>query len=140
VIAEESPMEVTTVVDNEFISVRFHPREKIVHHELHQFVFGERFREGLLAGVELLEQHGATKWLSDDRKNSALPSADVEWGKREWFPRALAAGWKYWALVQPEAAVGQMNMRRISHAYALAGVTVRVFDDASEALEWLASL
>ena len=81
--------------------------------------------------------YSATKWLSDDRKNGPLNTSDSDWARDDWFPRALAAGWKYWAVVLPELLIGQMNMQLFTTRYSKAGVTVRVFSDPDDALCWL---
>ncbi len=133
-------MSASVVLDNEYITVWYHPEKKIVHHKFHKFIHGQAFRDGLNAGVELMKKHKAQKWLSDDRANSALPPEDVEWAKGDWFPRTLAAGWKYWALVQPEKVIGQINMQNFTEPYAKQGVTVRLFSDPDAALAWLESI
>jgi hypothetical protein len=126
-----------TIIDNEFVTLWYYPEKKIVHHQFHKFLYGQAFRDALNAGVELLQKYGAQKWLSDDRKNSALPKEDVEWAETDWFPRTKKAGWKYWALVLPEQVIGQMNMKRFVRDYSEQGVTVQVFSDPAEAMIWL---
>ena len=127
----------TTIVDNEYATLWYHPGKKIVHHKFHQFVQGERFREILNQGADIFQKYGAHKWLSDDRANSALPPEDGEWAMVDWHPRVIAAGWKYWAIVMPEKTVGKMNMRQFAKQNAEAGVTVQVFSDPDEAMAWL---
>jgi hypothetical protein len=46
-------------------------------------------------------------------------------------------GWKHWAVVLPELIIGKMNMQLFTTRYAKAGVTVRVFSDPDDALQWL---
>lgn len=126
-----------TIIDNEYASLWFYPEHKIVHHKFHQFIFGQPFRDVLNRGADLLQQHHAQKWLSDDRNNSALRPEDKAWSQTEWFPRVVNAGWKYWALVMPQKIVGQMNMKAIVDDYARQGVVVRVFSDPEKAMQWL---
>jgi hypothetical protein len=135
--ADMSPM---TIIDNAYVTLWFHPEKKIVHHQIHKFLYGDALREALNTGTGLLAEHKADKWLSDDRKNWALPPEDIEWSKTDWFPRTVKAGWKYWALVQPEKVVGQMNMKRFTEEYAQQGIIVQVFTDPDAALAWLESL
>lgn len=133
-------MPTIVAIENEFATVQLHTEHGIVHHRFKKFIFGERFREALTAGVELMEKHGATKWLSDDRSNGALSAADSEWSTTEWSDRALRAGWKSWAVVLPEVVVGQMNMRRFVQLHKSNGVEVRVFTDPDLAMAWLVEL
>jgi hypothetical protein len=133
-------LDAIVLVDDQIASLRYHTSEKIVHHELRAFVHGARFRNILEKGLEAFRQHGAHKWLSDDRGNGPLTPEDAEWARRDWAPRVIAAGWKYWAVVMPEKIVGQMNMKRWIKEYADEGVTVRAFSDPDEAFQWLASV
>ena len=61
----------------------------------------------------------------------------MEWTATVWRPRVIKAGWKYWALVLPEKTIRQLNMRRIIKDYADSGVTVQIFSNADEAMQWL---
>lgn len=126
-----------TILDNEFVTLWYHPDTKIVHHQFHKFLHGQPFRDALNAGLEVLRKYGAQKWLSDDRHNMALPQKDLAWARTDWFPRVQAAGWKYWAVVQPENALGELNVQRAVKASAEQGVIVKFFSDPAEALIWL---
>ena len=136
-------MEKQTILETPFATLWFHPDQGIVHHQIHKYIFGEHFRNLLMTGLDVLKAHRATKWLSDDRKNGALPREDREWADVNWYPRAVAEGWRYWAVVQPESVVGQMNMRKIAGPTgpnAPLGVVVGIFDDPDEAFRWIAPL
>lgn len=89
------------------------------------------------AGLELMRTRGASKWLSDERRNGALANDDMEWGRDNWRPRAVAAGFRYWALVLPESVPGQMRARFIVEASRQAPLTVEIFEDPDSAREWL---
>jgi hypothetical protein len=115
----------------------FHPVEKIVHHELLRRPTGTEFRDLLTHGYELLRRNRATKWLSDDRNHTVLTEADEKWAQTEWFTLMQKAGWLYWAVVNPEKAVGQLQMKRNLQFMRVGGVTVANFSTVDEALEWL---
>ncbi|MBK8024548.1 MAG: hypothetical protein IPK19_24750 [Chloroflexi bacterium] len=66
-------MSQTTIIETDYATVWYHPEAGIVHHEFHRFIHGDQFRGVLEKGLEIFKQYGAKKWLSDDRKNSALP-------------------------------------------------------------------
>jgi hypothetical protein len=132
-------MSKVTIFDNDRAALWFHPETKIVHHEIKKYVFGPQLREILDQGYDLLMEKGAQKWLSDDRNNGPLNQEDSEWAKNDWFPRVVAAGWKFWAIVMPKAAMGVINMRKFKDEYAKAGIIVNVFDNPDEALTWLES-
>ena len=125
------------ILANEQATLVYHVNPKIVHHTLHKPITGAPFREVLIRGVEQFEHNGAHKWLSDDRGNGALHPDDGKWAMEIWSPRTIAAGWKYWAIVMPDAALGRANMRRFIREYADRGVEVKIFESPEDALEWL---
>jgi len=127
----------TTVLDTPQVSLWYYPEDRIVHHQIKQFISGQPFREFLLAGTRLFELHRAEKWLSDDRKCPVVRPEDIDWGDAEWFPRTAAAGWKYWAIVRPQKLVGQAVVKELSEKYARQGVTSQWFEDPADALWWL---
>lgn len=126
-----------TILDTNYATLWYHPESNIVHHVFHRFIYGEEFREVLNKGVEVFKERNAQKWLSDDRKNSALPTEDVEWSMTEWFPTAFESGWKYWAIVMPDKIAGQLNMNRFLKTYIERGLVVQVFENTEEAMNWL---
>jgi hypothetical protein len=130
-------MDRIVVFENEKISVWCYPEKGIIHHQMHAVVYREPFREALSAGLDAMILHRATKWLSDDRANTALPPDDEEWATNTWFPQVRAAGWKYWAMVQPIKVVGQMNVARFVKMYSDLGITARIFTDPDEAFAWI---
>ena len=125
------------LIENEYATLVCYPKQKIVHHTFHQFINGRAFREVMGKGADAFIEHRCTKWLSDDRNNPALKKEDSDWGQKFWENRILNAGWKYWALVMPENAVGKLTMRAIIQRYNDRGVVVEVFNSHSEAMLWL---
>lgn len=125
-------------LDNEYMTVEYDPDAGIVQHVMHRFVVSDVFRQGLEAGLALMREHGATKWLSDDRRNGVLSNDDVEWGANEWRPRAVELGLRSWALLLPEATLGNMRSRRIVEVATRGRVlNVSIFTDPGAARRWL---
>ncbi len=126
-----------TVYDSPVVTVWVHPETKIVHSQIHKFVSGKEFQSFLMAGLDALITHKATKWLSDDRSNSVLRKEDVDWGNQNWFPQCVRNGWKYWAIVQPEKVLAHAPMERLVEDYKKYGITSKFFSDATAAMIWL---
>jgi hypothetical protein len=124
-------------LDNELVTVHCDLEAGIVHHVMHRFVVSAMFRQALETGLALMQAHGASKWLSDDRRNGAISSDDAQWAREDWRPRAIAAGFRTWAMVLPEGVVGLMRTRRIVENARGSGLTVETFGDADAALRWL---
>jgi hypothetical protein len=131
-------MSTITILDNEYATLWYHEEDGIVHHQFKKYIYGDDFRNVLNRGLELMKERGATKWLSDDRYNSALLPEDSDWAENDWSSRVHALGtWKYWAIVLPEGVIGRMNMDMYIEHQLAEGVVVRVFLDPSSALAWL---
>lgn len=124
-------------VDNEFATLVYIPELKLVRHKFHKAIAGQPFRAMLNRGVELLIENQAHKWLSDDRENMAFPDDDNQWIVGDWIPRAIAAGWKYWALVVPEDYAARVNMSDLINALEDKGLRMMVFTDPDKALKWI---
>ena len=132
-------MEKKVILDNEFMTLWYHPDKKIIHHEFHKFTQGETLRDCLSAGAEQMEFKGAQKWLSDDRKNTVVGEDDMKWTSTVWRPRVIKAGWKYWALVLPEKVLGERSMKRLADDMRGFGVEVYLCNDSDQGLKWLKS-
>jgi hypothetical protein len=128
------------VYKSDFATVWYDPDKKMIHHQIHKFVFGEEYKRFLLAGMEALKKYHVKKWLSDDRNNGAMRDEDVAWGMTNWFPQTIQAGWKYWAIVQPEKVIAQMNMEALVEDFAKGGIAAKFFTDPDAAAKWLDTL
>jgi hypothetical protein len=133
-------MDSITLMQNEYVSLWYHPDDKIVHHRYEKYADSESHRAMLLRGLECLERNQATKWLSDDRNHVVVREEDAVWGAKVWTPRAIRAGFRYWAIVLPVAAIGKLNLSRLGEEHAKQGVTVKMFTDINSAFAWLRSV
>lgn len=130
-------MSTITIMETDAASLWFHPESGIVHHRFKRPVEGDDLKQVFETGLELLKREGACKWLSDDRANSSLAPDDALWARRDWAPRAAAAGWEYWAIVLPKSVIATMDMAtHMDHGRQL-GLDVQVFSDPLLALAWL---
>jgi hypothetical protein len=127
----------TVVHDTPSVTVWYHSDSNIVHSHVRKFVTGKEFQDFLMAGYGVLVKNRAKKWLSDDRSNSVLRQDDVEWGNQNWLPKCVAAGWKYWAIVQPEKVLASAPMERLVEDFKKLGITSRFFSDPIAAMAWL---
>jgi hypothetical protein len=130
-------MEKETILETEHFTLWYHPDKKIIHNQFNKYVYGNTYREYLNEVTRTMKKYRAQKLLSDDRKNSGISKEDQEWGSTDWFPRTKAAGWKFWAIVQPETAVGKLTMKRVIDNMKSQGITAEVFSDPKEAMAWL---
>lgn len=130
-------MSTIKIFDSEQITMWYYPDKKIIHHQMHKYTYGQVYRDTLMTGLETMKKYGACKWLSDDRKNPVLAPDDQKWGIEVWFPSAIEAGWKYWAIIQPDREIAKTRMERIADGAKLSGLTVQIFSNVDDAMAWL---
>lgn len=125
------------VLEDDSVALWYYPELKLVHHRMLRTPSSEVFRALLSEGAYLVERFRAPKWLSDDRGNTVLREQDEQWAHQEWLPRVLRGGFKYWAIVPPTAAIGKLNMRRLSAEHARHGIISSVEPTPEAAFTWL---
>lgn len=130
-------MPVNTIIDNEYVTLYYHPDKKMVHHVYKPHIGGQYLIDALNIGVDLLKKHGATKWLSDNREIEGHTEEETNWINHDWLPRAIDVGWKYWALVVPHTIMARLNMNEFVQSFFDRGIRVMVFTDPGEAMGWL---
>jgi hypothetical protein len=128
------------VFESEQMSVWCYPKWRLIYHQMHRYCLGEPFRAGMSAGTQAMQRHRAIAWLSDDRLNGPLPDEDEQWAGTFWFQQTKAAGWKYWAMVLPERAVGKLNVKRYIELSRKRGIEAQMFVAPEPALDWLHGL
>jgi hypothetical protein len=88
--------------------------------------------------IHMLEKHRVSRILGDDSAIPVIHAIDREWIARDWFPRALAAGWRASANRIPKNYFGQLTTSSVQ-SEAPAEVVIRSFTELSEARQWLRS-
>lgn len=99
---------------------------------------GRHIREGLLAGLEEYKKRlPHAQWIGDTTDIGVIGLEDQAWIDAEWFPKFLATGVQFMAVVQPKSAVAKMSVRSI--VSKVPGTKLTVFNCASlqEARDWM---
>ena len=135
---DETP-DIVTIIDTEYMALFYHPDHNIIHHEIRQRIPAGEFPRLLETGLKYLIKYKSKKWLSDDRCLYRLSPEDNEWGDNVWSPRMIEAGFRYWAVVCPPKGLGKIQVKRFAQENEERGVTAKVFDDYSQAFQWLIS-
>lgn len=130
-------MSALQIFDSEQITMWYYPDKKIIHHQIHKYTHGQVYRDAFMTGLEVMKKYGTCKWLSDDRKNPVVAPEDRKWSLEVWHPLVIKAGWKYWAIVQPDRTIAKTRMERIAEMAALSGLTIQIFDNVDDAMAWL---
>jgi hypothetical protein len=79
------------------------------------------------AVIRALRAHRGSRCLVDNRKKAIKP-ADQEWIAENWLPRAVGAGLRLTAIVEPESGPATITIMEIE---------VRYFSTVVRAAEWL---
>ena len=128
------------VLKNEWGTVQYETTDHYIYHTIHKDLPPAELRTILDTGLDSLKANRAQKWLSDDRKYVTVTPEAIEFTLQSWGPRAAAAGWKYWAMVAPESAIGRAGMQEVVEIFYNLGVRMPIFSDLDEARAWLVQL
>ena len=79
------------------------------------------------AVIRALRAHRGSRCLVDNRKK-AIRAADQAWIAEDWLPRAVGAGLRLTAIVEPEIGPATVTIREVE---------VRYFSTVVRAAEWL---
>jgi hypothetical protein len=134
-------MEKIQIISSPLIDAWVYPGRKLAHHQMKGFCYGPDLRDTLLKVVENMERYHLTKYLTDNRASGAVVNEDSEWSTQHFFPRAVAAGWKHWAIVLPVNVIGSIHLKRQAQVMSTHGfMNVKTFEDPREAMKWIDEL
>jgi hypothetical protein len=122
--------------NEDHLTVRYDERLDAVVMEWHEFAEGEQYRDGLDAGLELVEEKRAQNWLADLRDMETVSEEDKQWSNEQWFPRALESSLEQMAIIQPESVVANMSVEDIMQEVG-EDLRSHYFDNRDEAEAWL---
>ncbi len=128
------------ILDNEFVTLVYEDENALLFDVYKANIAFETIQASLNAGLQKMNETHANRWLTDTRAIGGFSEAGAQWVLTDWAPRALEAGWKYWALVVPEAMEGRVAMVQFVNAFAQVGIRVRVFIDINKARQWVVNI
>lgn len=101
------------------------------------FVSGEQFRVILNEIINVLSAKKASTIIADARNMKVISEADRKWIIDDWYPRALAAGFRCQALVVTKDTFNEQAIKLIVMKYNEDDVKTRYFTSPEEAVEWV---
>ncbi len=100
----------------------------------------ESFSRSLEYVLQLMQQHRTGKILAKVTSLASSQSQALDWFEQDWFPRALAAGYKAFAAVGPVPLLSELIISPAATQVQEQGVKVSFFKTLSDAREWLGQI
>lgn len=128
--------ELKSATGKTYLTIYFDQQNKWVYNDWTGYVTPGNVLQGSLAVLAAIEKHGVTCGLNDNRNLVGRWDQSVDWIEREWVPRAVAAGLRYYAHVvdgSSFAAASSADMlNRVRDRFHM-----RIFQDFDAAQDWL---
>lgn len=86
----------------------------------------------------LVRQRGWSRILINQTRMVAFTPPEQQWAAQEWLPRAVAAGYRYGAVVVSPLAMVRLATSFVTTSVLGRPLTYRSFDSEAEAEQWLA--
>ncbi|WP_431858001.1 STAS/SEC14 domain-containing protein [Azospirillum sp.] len=96
-----------------------------------------QFREANERVLAAIIGHGAPKLLGDITAFKLIGAEDQEWLNANWIPRAIEAGVRHVALVQPVYYFNKVAVETVAQRIDRDAMAVRYFDGRDDARRWL---
>ncbi len=125
--------------EQEYVKVFWDADTEAVHLVWKGFVNGEQLRDGLEAGLRLVREHGAKRWVGDCKLLGPLGKGDQAWVNTDWFPRLLGTGLERMAVIIPQKMIASMAVESIMQEIEGTALVTCHFGDYAEGCEWVAS-
>jgi hypothetical protein len=103
------------------------------------YVSGNEFRKILDEMISALAAKKASTIIADARNMKVIAEADRQWIIDDWYPRALAAGFRCQALVVTKDTFNEQAIKLIVMKYNDDDVKTRYFTVPEDAYSWVKS-
>lgn len=98
----------------------------------------QNFQNGIMKAVEVIKNHGCTRWVGDLRGMRGSFDSSSNWLFQTIVPQAMQYGLRRSALIWPQNVFSKLStedtMKKIDY------LELRAFDKLEEALEWAKSV
>ncbi len=98
---------------------------------------GKQFRETLDSIIDLLGETKTNIILADTRRMSMIWKEDREWIIKDWYPRAIKAGFRCQALILTEDSYNELALKKIVEQYDDQVVETAYFTSFTDAFVWV---
>jgi hypothetical protein len=99
---------------------------------------GRDLVRGLNEGLaELIRRGPGTQWIGDTSDIGVISKADRQWVDQDWFPRLVASGAQFMAVVHPRSVIAKLVVQEIVAKFAEQDLTVYNCATMDEAVAWM---
>lgn len=95
------------------------------------------FKEALEAGLSMVKQRAAKRWVGDVRELGVLTQEDQAWVNTDWFPRLIGTGLTHMAVVMPRSALTKLSVGNIMRKVEGTSLTTCNVASPEEGLAWV---
>lgn len=128
------------IYDSEGGKIEWLSNGKVLVKTIKSFIRDQELRDFFNAGYEQVKKQNGKKWLSNNANLIVYKADDIDWINEDWLPRMLKAGWKYWAVIEPTKATGNVSMMSFLEFYKKQGITLKIFHTMEDAVAWIRPL
>lgn len=104
------------------------------------FATSEKFREACNVSLDALVKYKANKMIADNARAKIVSVEDQKWMNEVWFPKAIAAGFRFSAVVVAKDVFRDMAIKKIVNELDSSQFTAQFFDTSADAQAWIAEI
>lgn len=123
--------------DKKYCKIRYIDDIRCVHLDWIGFAKSTEFREACDYSLQLLKEKGANAMIADNSKGKGISTDDEEWMTKDWFPRAIAAGFRISAVIVGADMFRTMAVKSIVNELDQDTFSVQYFDEFFKAKSWI---
>jgi len=122
--------------DSRWLSLRWDAEHQCVYSEWNGFANSVELRAGMMRIIDVIRDHHATSFVSDNRKLEVVTNEDQMWIRDTWTPDAVGAGLKRIAVVLASRGLGKFASETVLNQIGKTSFATRTFATVSEAIDW----
>jgi hypothetical protein len=104
------------------------------------YATSDEFKEGTELMLHCLLENKACKVLADIKGMKIIGMEDQKWLDTNFLPRAIQAGFKAIAIIEPDYYFNKVAVESISYKVSKDKLTINFFDDIGKAKRWLSEV
>ena len=125
-----------SVQDYRWLALRWDAEHRCVYSEWKGFANSVELRSGMIKIIDVIRDHHAGSFVSDNRKLEVVTNEDQLWIRDTWTPLAVGAGLKRIAVVLASRGLGKLASEAVLSQIGKTAFATRTFATVSEAIAW----